>query len=69
MSVALHNLPPEHTFVFGKDQATARALLDAAEALGHRPEVVRTVDNGFLVPDDVWDRVQEQQITTEPGEF
>lgn len=52
----LSSLPPEHTFVFGKDQATARALLDAARQLGLDTGVVLTADNGFVVPTAVWDQ-------------
>lgn len=32
---------------------TARALLDAAERLGQRPEVVESILNGFRAPADV----------------
>ena len=45
------------TFVQGKDQQTARALLDAARALDLDPVVVRTVAHGFIVPNAVYDRV------------
>lgn len=45
------------TFVQGKDRETARALLDAAEALQLDPSVVRTATNGFIVPNPVYDRV------------
>ncbi|UQS95167.1 hypothetical protein Pam4_24 [Pseudanabaena phage Pam4] len=47
------------TFVQGKDQATARALLAAAEDLGIDPLAVRTVSRGFIVPNAVWDAAQE----------
>lgn len=39
----------------GMARDTARALLDAAERLGHRPEVVEAIFNGFRVPGDVAD--------------
>lgn len=49
------------TFVQGKDQPTARALLDAAHDLGLDPIVVRAVNGGFIVPNEVWDTMQEQR--------
>lgn len=49
------------TYVQGKTQDTARALLDAADHLGLGAHVIRTVNGGFIVPDAVWDHVQEQQ--------
>lgn len=48
------------TFIQGKDSQTARALLSAAADLGHESHVVRTVTGGFIVPNDVYDKAQEQ---------
>lgn len=56
------------TFVNGKDPETARELLGAADALGLEPLVVRTATGGFVVPDEVWDYV-EQQRAAAGGEF
>lgn len=49
------------TFVQGKDQQTARDLLAAARLLELDPIVVRTVNGGFIVPNEVWDTAQEQR--------
>lgn len=49
------------TFVQGKDQQTARLLLDAARDLELDTIVVRTVNGGFIVPNQVWDTAQEQR--------
>jgi hypothetical protein len=43
----------EDVFVQGQDQATAEKLLKAAEDVGLDPAVVRTSEDGFLVPEDV----------------
>lgn len=43
------------TYVHGKDPRTATGLLAAAERLHLPPDVVRTNDSGFVVPDPVWD--------------
>lgn len=47
------------TFVWGQDRDTALALLNAAEAVGVHPHEVRTVRGGFIVPDQVYDAMQE----------
>jgi hypothetical protein len=39
----------------GEASATAVALIEAAEKLGHDASVVRTSDGGFIVPADVAD--------------
>lgn len=49
------------TFVSGKTPETARALLDAAEALGIDRHEVRAVTGGFIVPDAVWDHLEAQR--------
>lgn len=56
------------TFVYGRDQQTARALLNAAASLGIEAQEVRAVGNGFIVPNAVWDTMQEQQ-TADAGGF
>lgn len=50
---------PGETYVWGKTPETARALLAAAADLGLEPMVVRTVTGGFIVPDEVYDRVEQ----------
>lgn len=55
------------TFVAGKDQATARALLDACAALGMQAWNVRTGAHGFVVPNAVYDRYASDQASTEHG--
>lgn len=57
----LDRLMVGETYVSGKDQATARALLDAAAALGLPSLVVRTAARGFIVPDAVYDRYANDQ--------
>lgn len=49
------------TFVNGKDRGTARALLDACDRLGVTRQVVRSARGGFIVPDEVWDAVRQDQ--------
>jgi hypothetical protein len=55
------------TFVAGKDQATARALLAACDAEGMQRWNVRTGAHGFVVPNAVYDRYASDQATTEHG--
>jgi hypothetical protein len=43
-------------FVDGLTQENAKALLEAAEALDIHPHEVRTVSNGFVVPEAVADK-------------
>lgn len=45
-------------FVSDKSSQMARDLLDAAAGLDLEPLVVRTVQNGFIVPEAVWDEAQ-----------
>ena len=45
-------------FVADKSQQMARDLLDAAREVGEDALVVRTVRNGFIVPEAVWDAAQ-----------
>lgn len=54
------------TFVQGKTQETARALLAAADDLGHGAQAVRTVAHGFIVPNDVYD-LASTTTTADPG--
>lgn len=49
------------TYVQGKDQQTARDLLNAAKTLELDSIVVRAVNGGFIVPNAVWDTVQQQR--------
>lgn len=57
---------PGETMVQGKTQATARALLDAADALGLDRNVVRSVTGGFIVPNEVYDAAEN---TLNPEQF
>lgn len=57
------------TFVGPKNQPTARALLDAAEALGLEPHVVRAVKGGFIVPDEVWETARSTQADEQDAGF
>ena len=50
-------LRPGLTFVSGRDGATARLLIETAERLGLPARVVRTVSDGYLVPDELWDTI------------
>lgn len=47
---------PGETFVPDKSQETARALLAACDTLETNRQVVRTVTNGFIVPNEVYDQ-------------
>jgi hypothetical protein len=51
------------TFVWGRDSKTARALLDAAARVGIDPQTVRTTRDGYIVPDAVWDAMQDTNET------
>jgi hypothetical protein len=52
------------TFVSGKTQETARALLDAADAVGIARAEVRSVTGGFICPDAVWDHLEQQRTSS-----
>lgn len=56
------------TFVQGKTQETARSLLQAAADLGLDSGVVRTVNKGFIVPNEVWDQAEETRLAAEGRE-
>jgi hypothetical protein len=55
-SAAAERVELGETFVSGKDQPTAAALLQACRDLDYPTLVVRTVTGGFVVPDPVYDR-------------
>lgn len=57
------------TFVQGKDRETARALLDAADRLGVEHIEVKTVNRGFIVPNAVWDDVQQHRQAEQGLDF
>lgn len=66
-------LPVGKTFVYGVTRDNARALLAAARRLGLDPSmVVRTVEDGFVVPNAVYDElalapdVEEPESASEP---
>lgn len=56
-------------FVADKSQATARDLLEAAEQEGVEALEVRTVNQGFIVPEQVWDRVQANRADRDDRGF
>lgn len=51
---------PGETYVAGKTQEVARALLDACDQLEMNRQVVRTVTGGFIVPNEVYDQYAAQ---------
>lgn len=51
------------TFVQGHDAQIARDLLAATEALGLDVCEVRTTQQGFIVPSEVWDYADTQRST------
>lgn len=55
------------TFVAGKDQPTAAALLAACRALGLQTWNVRTGAHGFVVPNAVYDQYAADQQATAHG--
>lgn len=57
------------TYVMGKDRETARRLLDAADAAGVDQQEVRTVTGGFIVPNAVYDAMQEALAAETSGPF
>lgn len=69
MSVSVRRLDPGQTFVWGKTPEMARTLLDAATAAGVQQEEVRAVNQGFIVPDAVWDRVKQPDPPSSGGAF
>jgi hypothetical protein len=56
-------------FVSEKTTEMAGALLAAAESLGLEALVVRTVRNGFIVPEAVWDAAQTARADREGWDF
>lgn len=52
------------TFVSGKDQPTAQALLAACRALDLPTMLVRTTASGFVVPNAVYDQYANDQAET-----
>jgi hypothetical protein len=67
--MTLRRIDPGQTFVWGRSAEMARALLDAADQVGVDQMEVRTVGNGYLVPDAVWDRVAQPDPPPPGGEF
>lgn len=61
--------PDLETYVMGKDRETARRLLDAADAAGVDQQEVRTVTGGFIVPNAVYDAMQETLAAETSGPF
>lgn len=59
-------MQPGETFLWGRDSATARVLLAAAEEVGLDAYVVRTTDTGFIVPDAVANQAAER-LAAEPA--
>lgn len=56
-------------FVGDKSQQMAADLLEAVEHLGLEPLTVRTVNGGFIVPEEVWDRTQINRADREDRGF
>lgn len=50
---------PGFAFVAGRSKDNASALLAAATRAGRDPSAVKTVDNGYIVPEDVLDALAE----------
>lgn len=61
-------LRPGFTKIGGKDRETARALLDAADALGENRLVVQTTIDGFIVPDAVYEKAAPALGADQPAE-
>lgn len=49
------------TFVWGRTREQAQELLAACDRIGVEQYRVRATDIGFIVPDPVWDAVEEQR--------
>lgn len=49
------NPRPGEAFVYGVNQETAQALLEAADRVGVDQHLVRVSDGGFIVPEAVAD--------------
>lgn len=56
-------------FVSEKTQDMARALLTACDDLGVDRIAVRTVTNGFIVPEEVWEKAESSRATVEGWAF
>lgn len=56
-------------FVSEKTPQMARLLLEAAEQEGEESLVVRTVNQGFIVPDNVWEKARQIQAERDGAEF
>lgn len=54
------------TFVGGRSKENARALLRAADRAGVGRERVKTVSDGYLVPNEVADALGDAPSVTEP---
>lgn len=58
----------ENAFVGPRSRDTARALIDAATEIGLDPQVVLTTTNGYLVPVEVVDHIDEEKAKAEAAE-
>lgn len=48
-------LKPGYTFVSGRKRDHAKGLIEAARLAGYPTSVVKTKENGYVVPNDVYD--------------
>lgn len=63
------DVAPGEVFVSEKSPQMARELLDACKTLGLDPIEVRTVTNGFIVPETVWETAQSAVAEREGRAF
>lgn len=56
-------------FVSEKTPEMARLLLQAADDLGEDRIAVRAVNQGFIVPDTVWEKARQIQAERDGAEF
>lgn len=53
---------PNHSFYGPRSRENSRLLLDAARALGLHPRVIRTMENGYYVPDEIVDHINKDIV-------
>ena len=50
---------PNHSFYGPRSRENSRLLLESARALGLHPRVIRTMANGYYVPDEIVDYINK----------
>jgi hypothetical protein len=60
------NIPKGEALIPGRSRDNARAALDAAKAAGLEPYVVKTVQEGYLVPEAVVEHYKAPEGSAEP---